>query len=280
MNYTGEIMSTQMKVAQQEAGWTVLNGDRPVAINGDVHHEDRDSLVSEILARGLFVWSDGSISKEAEPVDDSPMVFAQDTPNEQVPTSEPPVTDQDPEPPVTTDEPEPPVVEDVSENQPGYTPPTPGPTEDPPVDPGADPEDPDPNPTVPVKPKKARAPRKPKIAADADKVVEGMAEAKTAARKPRAKKDPDAPRFTPEQKAARAEYAKGYRKTMTEEQKEKARAAARERQKRWRENNPQKAAEFAKKSSERRKERYNEDPEFRSSYRAKQKEYAAAAKSD
>lgn len=270
MNYTDGTMSTQMRVAQEDAGWAVLNGDRPVAINGEVHHEDRDSLVSEIVSRGLFVWSDGSINKEAEPRDDVSMVFSEDIPDApSVPTPTP-----------------------ISENVDGGAPPT----EDPPTDPGADPEDPDPNPTVPVKPKdvedqleaaaerrlpsKTQKVKRVKITADVEKVAEGIAEAKAAPkapRKPRAKKPEGAPRFTEEQKAARAEYAKKYRAQMTEEQKEQARERARERQKKWRESHPDKAAEFAKRSSERRKERYNEDPAFRAEYRAKQRQYAGAS---
>lgn len=250
MNYTEMTMSTQMRVAQEDAGWAVLNGDRPVAINGEVHHEDRDSLVSEIVSRGLFVWSDGSINKEAEPRDDVSMVFSEDIPDApSVPTPTP-----------------------ISENVDGGAPPT----EDPPTDPGADPEDPDPNPTVPAKPKQKRV----KITADVKKVAEGIAEDKAAPkapRKPRVKKPEGAPRFTEEQKAARAEYAKKYRSQMTEEQKEQARERARERQKKWRESHPDKAAEFAKRSSERRRERYNEDPAFRAEYRAKQRQYAGAS---
>lgn len=225
-------MSTQMRVAQEEAGWLVLNGDRPVAINGEVHRDDRGALVSDIEEKGLFVWSDGSISKQAEPVDDSPMVFA---------------------------EPELPVEDPDSGNVDGGAPPT----EDPPTDPGADPEDPDPTPTVPKKPDSEPKPKKSRKTAKA----EGDAP------KRREKKAPDAPRFTEEQKKARAEYAKKYRASMTDEQKEKARERARERQKKWRENHPDKAAEFAKRSSERRKERYNEDPEFRQEYREKQRSY-------
>ena len=45
-----------MRVAQEEAGWLVLNGDRPVAINGEVHRDDRGALVSDIEEKGLFVW--------------------------------------------------------------------------------------------------------------------------------------------------------------------------------------------------------------------------------
>lgn len=311
-------MSTQMRVAEHPEGWAVFNGESPVKIGGVIGHPDRDALVADIESRGVFVWSDGSIQKEAEPRSDAAMVFAQDLPDGAFL----------------------PPLETVSGNEsPGYTPPTPGPTEDPPVDPGADPQDPDPNPTVPVKPKRSRA-KKVVEPADAEKVVEkrtkaaeAIAQAKTDAeeaersakradliekadaivaeaaqkieetdrdavkgslltheestgekpapkpRKPRAKKPEGAPRFNDEQKKARAAYAKSYRANMTEEQKEKARAAARERQRKWRETHPEKAAEFAKRSSERRRERYNEDPNFRQEIRSKQKQYAEAAKS-
>lgn len=265
MNYTGVIMSTQMKVAEQPEGWVVLNGDRPVAINGETHRARREDLVTDIESRGLFVWDDGEISKEAQPVAPEPTV---------------PVIDEDPEPPVVTDDPEPPVV---SENVDGGAPST----EDPPTDPGANPEDPDPNPTAPAqpsedKPKKARAPRKPKLAADTDKLVAASKEVapKPKRGRPAKPKDAAAERFTPEQKAARAEYAKKYRQTMSEEQKEKARERARERQKKWRESHPDKAAAFAKRSSERRKERYNTDPEFKQEYREKQRQYAKSSRGD
>lgn len=106
--------------------------------------------------------------------------------------------------------------------------------------------------------------------------VEASTEPKTKKpAKPRKKKESSgSPRFTEEQRIARAEYARKYRSQMTEEQKEKARERARERQKRWRDSNPERAAEFSKRSSERRKERYNNDPEFRKEYREKQQEYA------
>jgi hypothetical protein len=134
--------------------------------------------------------------------------------------------------------------------------------------------------------KAIRKPRtvKPKITADADKLAEASKETKAAlekpARKPRAKKSADAPRFTEEQKAARAEYARKYRQSMTDEQKEQAKARAAERQKRWRENHPEAVSKYAKRSSERRKERYNDDPEYRAEYRAKQRAYASAGKSE
>lgn len=252
-------MSTQMRVAEHPEGWAVFNGESPVKIGGAIGHPDRDALVADIESRGVFVWSDGSIQKEAEPRSDAAMVFAQDLPDGAFL----------------------PPLETVSGNEsPGSTPPTPGPTEDPPVDPGADPQDPDPNPTVPVKPKRSRA-KKVVEPADAEKVAEESTGEKPAPkpRKPRAKKPEGAPRFNDEQKKARAAYAKKYRANMTEEQKEKARAAARERQRKWREAHPEKAAEFAKRSSERRRERYNEDPNFRREIRSKQKQYAEAAKS-
>lgn len=230
-----------MKIQKDDDGWSVLNGDRPVAINGTVSYDDRDALVTEIESRGLFVWSDGTLAKEAEP---------------------------------------------VSENVDGGAPAT----EDPPVDPGAQPEDPDPNPTVPQEPSDEDEIRPFKD----DSIVVSVEDEQAAYEEfveknpiPKAKK-PRAPRkskestatederFTPEQKAARAEYAKKYRKQMTDEQKEKARERARERQKKWRENHPDKAAEYAKQSSERRKERYNEDEQFRAEYRAKQKAYAGS----
>jgi hypothetical protein len=231
-----------MKIQQDDDGWSVLNGDRPVAINGTVSYAERDELVTEIESRGLFVWSDGTLAKEAEP---------------------------------------------VSENVDGGAPAT----EDPPVDPGAQPEDPDPNPTVPQAPSDEDEIRPFKD----DSIVVSVEDEQAAyeefieknpipkVKKPRAPRKPkaepaDEERFTPEQKAARAEYAKKYRKQMTDEQKEKARERARERQKKWRENHPDKAAEYAKQSSERRKERYNEDEEFRAAYRAKQKAYATAGK--
>lgn len=174
-------------------------------------------------------------------------------------------------------------VEHASETDPGYTPPTPGPTEDPPTDPGADPEDPDPNPTVPAKPKKVRTKMTitaPGEEGSAEINVEADLETGTAKRVRVKRKPAASPRFTAEQRKARAEYAKKYRAQMSEEQKEKARAAAKERQKRWRENNPAKASEFAKRSSARRKERYNEDPAFRAEYRAKQKAYVESRQAE
>ncbi len=122
-----------------------------------------------------------------------------------------------------------------------------------------------------------------KITADYDKLSKTVAEVKAnlpskVARKPRAKKPEDAPRFTEEQKKARAEYARKYRQKMSDEQKEQAKARAAERQKRWREAHPEAVTKYAKRSSERRKERYNEDPAYRADYRSKQRAYASAGK--
>jgi hypothetical protein len=254
MNYTGGTMTTQMRIEQADAGWVVMNGVRPVAINGITHYPERDELVSEIEARKLFVWSDGSIAKEVEgglaPSADSQPGY---TPEPAPPTQDPP-TDPNADP------------------------------DDPDPNPTVPKKDPEP------KKKSGRV----KLTADIDKLVEeavktgeGLSVAGKAKRaqmldaeeKPkRTRKPKDAPRFDEEQKKRRAEYAKQYRANMTEEQKEAQRQKAKERQARWREKHPDKVAEYAQRSSERRKKRYNEDEDYREKYRMKQKEYAAQTK--
>lgn len=110
--------------------------------------------------------------------------------------------------------------------------------------------------------------------AEPEVVVEETPAPAKAPRKPRKKAGEVDEGLTEEQKRARAEYAKKYRQTMTDEQRERARERARERQKKWRETHPDKASAYAKRSSERRKERYNTDPEFRAEYREQQRGYA------
>src|SRR6478735_7966159 len=148
------IMSTQMRVAEQAEGWAILNGEKLVSFDGATHQENRAVLVAAIEARGLHVWTDGSISKDPEPktVEEKYTDLL-----ETVASISEPVSGNDPEP--------------------TYTPEPAPPTEDPPTDPNADPEDPDPNPTVPVKPKRAR---RVKLVADNDALVAGAAEAKAA----------------------------------------------------------------------------------------------------
>lgn len=346
MSYDGQTMSTQLSISKTDDGWAILNGTTPIAISGEVYRATKEELVEEVQAKGLFVWSDSSIQKTQE---EGLSVKGKAVRAAKLDAEA-----------------------SVSENDAGGAPPT----QDPPTDPGADPEDPDPNPTVPVKPKRVRKPRavkpkdeeppmvftdeeppadvttikdlplpkpvddysdllneadfdaalvkpvdippaepahvqteaepekpkrtrvvKPKITVDKEKLAQASKDAKTALskakkvvkpadekkvveRKPRAKKPADAPRFTDEQKKARAEYARKYRQSMTEEQKEAAKARAAERQKRWRENHPDAVSKYAKRSSERRKERYNTDPEYRQDYRAKQRAYASAGKTE
>lgn len=165
----------------------------------------------------------------------------------------------------------------LSDPEPTYAPPTAPPTEDPPVDPNAQPDDPDPNPTVPVKEPKTK---KPKKASGRAVVASSLAGTETQPRRRGRPPKTEGKLSEEEKRKARAEYAKKYRSRMTDEQREAAKERAKERQKRWREAHPDQAAQYARQSSQRRKERYNEDDEFRSTYREKQKEYAATRTKD
>ena len=61
-------MSPQLRIAQETEGWVVLNESAEkssrVAINDQIHYEDRDELVQRVQERGLLVWTDGTISRE------------------------------------------------------------------------------------------------------------------------------------------------------------------------------------------------------------------------
>ena len=83
-------MSPQLRIAQETEGWVVLNESAEkssrVAINDQIHYEDRDELVQRVQERGLLVWTDGTISRDPEPevVDSIPETKEEEPPEKPV----------------------------------------------------------------------------------------------------------------------------------------------------------------------------------------------------